>query len=167
MMKKLVCLFIALSVMIPAAAALADEAQLNRYMEMLRQDIRDQKEAIIRETITFKEGEGTRAAAFWNVYRDYQNDLKKLTDARIALVRDYARDFDSLTEAKARELQKKNLAAEKAAFQLKEKYFKRFDKAVGAATANRFFQVENVLNSLIGLRVATELPLFPQRVPAK
>ncbi len=33
--------------------------------------------------------------------------------------------------------------------------------------ANRFFQVENVLNSLIGLRIATELPLFPQRVPAK
>ena len=166
-MKKIVLLFVALALLIPAAAALADEAQVNRYMEMLRQDIRDQKEAIIREAITFKEGEGTKAAAFWNVYRDYQNDLKKITDARIALVKDYAQNFETLTEKKARELQKNNLANEKAAFQLKEKYFKRFDKAVGAATANRFFQVENVLNSLIGLRIATELPLFPQRVPAK
>ena len=166
-MKRFVLLIVALALLIPAAAALADEAQVNRYMEMLRQDIRDQKEAIIREAITFKEGEGTKAAAFWNVYRDYQNDLKKITDARVALVKDYAQNFETLTEKKARELQKKNLANEKAAFQLKEKYFKRFDKAVGAATASRFFQVENVLNSLIGLRVATELPLFPQRVPAK
>ena len=85
-MKKLVLLFVAAALLIPAAAALADEAQVNRYMEMLRQDIRDQKEAIIRETITFKEGEGTRAAAFWNVYRDFQNDLKKITDARVAIV---------------------------------------------------------------------------------
>jgi hypothetical protein len=166
-MKRFVLLFVAAALLIPAAAALADEAQVNRYMEMLRQDIRDQKEAIIREAITFKEGEGAKAAAFWNVYRDYQNDLKKITDARVALVKDYAQNFETLTEQKAREMQKKNLANEKAAFQLKEKYYKRFDKAVGAAIANRFFQVENVLNSLIGLRVATELPLFPQRVPAK
>ena len=166
-MKKIVLLFVAWALLIPATAALADEAQVNRYTEMLRQDIRDQKEAIIREAIVFKEGEGAKAAAFWNVYRDYQNDLKKITDARVALVKDYAQNFETLTEKKAREMQKKNLATEKAAFQLKEKYYKRFDKAVGAATANRFFQVENVLNSLIGLRVATELPLFPQRVPAK
>ncbi len=34
-------------------------------------------------------------------------------------------------------------------------------------TANRFFQVENTLNMIIMLRINTELPLFPQRVPAK
>jgi len=40
-------------------------------------------------------------------------------------------------------------------------------KAMGASAANRFFQVESTLNSLIMLRINTELPLFPQRVPAK
>jgi lysyl-tRNA synthetase class II len=40
-------------------------------------------------------------------------------------------------------------------------------KAMGASAANRFFQVENTLNMLIMLRINTELPLFPQRVPAK
>ena len=92
-MKKWIVLFVMFSLLIPAAAALADEAQVNRYVEMLRQDIRDQKEAIIREVIVFKEGEGKEAAAFWNVYRDYQKDLKKVTDVRLALIKDYAASY--------------------------------------------------------------------------
>lgn len=166
-MKKIVLLFVVLSVLIPAAAAMADEAQVNRYVELLRQDIRDSKESIIREVIVFKEGEGEKAAAFWNVYRDYQNDLKKVTDIRLALIKDYAVNFDKMTDKKAEEIAKKVLDNDKAALKLKDKYYKKFVKAMGASAANRFFQVENTLNSLIMLRINTELPLFPQRVPAK
>lgn len=166
-MKRIVLLFVALAVLIPAAAAIADEAQVNRYIEMLRQDIRDQKEAIIREVIVFKEGEGDKAAAFWNVYRDYQNELKKVTDGRLALIKDYAVNYEKMTDKKAEELARKVLANDKAAFKLKEKYYGKFMKAVGASAANRFFQVENTLNSLILLRINTELPLFPQRAPKK
>lgn len=166
-MRKWIVLIVMFSLLIPAAAALADEAQVNRYVEMLRQDIRDQKESIIRETITFKEGEGKEAAAFWNTYRDYQNDLKKITDVRLALIKDYAANYDKMTDAKAKEIAKKVFANDKAALKLKEKYYERFMKAMGASAANRFFQVETTLNSLIMLRINTELPLFPQRVPAK
>jgi hypothetical protein len=166
-MRKWVVLFVMFSLLVPAAAAIADEAQVNRYVEMLRQDIRDQKEDIIREVIVFKEGEGDKAAAFWNVYRDYQKDLKKVTDVQIALIKDYAVSYDKMTDAKAKELAKKVLANDKAALKLKEKYYEKFMKAMGASAANRFFQVENTLNSLIMLRINTELPLFPQRVPAK
>jgi hypothetical protein len=166
-MKKWVVLFVMFSLLIPVAAAMADEAQVNRYVEMLRQDIRDQKEAIIRETITFKEGEGKEAAAFWNTYRDYQKDLQKLTDVRIAIIKDFAASFDKMTDAKAKEIAKKVFANDKAALKLKEKYYEKFMKVMGASAANRFFQVESTLNSLIMLRINTELPLFPQRVPAK
>jgi hypothetical protein len=166
-MKKWIVLFVMFSLLIPAAAAMADEAQVNRYVEMLRQDIRDQKEAIIREAIVFKEGEGDKAAAFWNVYRDYQNDLKKVTDVRLALIKDYAVNYDKMTDKKAEELAKKTLANDKALLKLKESYYKKFVKAMGASAANRFFQVENTLNGIIMLRINTELPLFPQRVPAK
>jgi hypothetical protein len=166
-MKKWVVLFVMFSLLIPAAAALADEAQMNRYVEMLRQDIRDQKEAIIREVIVFKDGEGDKAAAFWNTYRDYQKDLKKITDVRIAIIKDYAVSFDKMTDAKAKELAKRVLANDKALLKLKENYYNKFVKAMGASAANRFFQVENTLNSIILLQINTELPLFPQRAPAK
>jgi len=166
-MKKWVVLFVMFSLLIPAAAALADEAQVNRYVEMMRQDIRDQKEAIIREAIVFKDGEGDKAAAFWNTYRDYQKDLKKITDVRIAIIKDYAVSFDKMTDAKAKDLAKRVLANDKAALKLKETYYGKFMKVLGASAANRFFQVENTLNSIILLQINTELPLFPQRVPKK
>jgi hypothetical protein len=166
-MKKWIVLFVMFSLLIPAAAAMADEAQVNRYVEMMRQDIRDQKEAIIREVIVFKEGEGDKAAAFWNIYRDYQKDLKKITDVRIAIIKDYAVSFDKMTDAKAKELAKRVLANDKAALKLKETYYGKFMKVMGASAANRFFQVENTLNSIILLQINTELPLFPQRVPKK
>jgi hypothetical protein len=166
-MKKWIVLFVMFSLLIPAAAAMADEAQVNRYVEMMRQDIRDQKEAIIREVIVFKEGEGDKAAAFWNIYRDYQKDLKKITDVRIAIIKDYAVSFDKMTDAKAKELAKRVLANDKAALKLKESYYGKFMKVMGASAANRFFQVENTLNSIILLQINTELPLFPQRVPKK
>ncbi len=166
-MKKWVLLFVVLSLLIPAAAVLADEAQVNRYVEMLRQDIRDQKEAIIREAITFKEGEGKEAADFWNVYRDYQKDLKPVVDARIAIIKDYAASYDKMTDKKAEAIARKVLENDKAALKLKEKYYRKFMKAMGASAANRFFQVENALNMIIMLRINSELPLFPQRVPAK
>ena len=166
-MKRIVLLFVALVLLIPAAAAIADEAQVNRYMEMLRQDIRDHKEAIIREAIVFKEGEGDKAAAFWNVYRDYQKDLKKVTDGRIEIIKDYAVNYEKMTDKKAEEIARKVLENDKAALKMKEKYYKKFVKAMGASAANRFFQVENTLNSLILLRINTELPLFPQHAPKK
>ena len=72
-----------------------------------------------------------------------------------------------MTDKKAEDLAKKTLANDKASLKLKESYYKKFVKAMGASAANRFFQVENTLNSIIMLRINTELPLFPQRVPAK
>jgi hypothetical protein len=166
-MKKLTVLIVVLALLIPAAAVFADEDQVSRYIEMLRQDVRDQKEAIIREAMKFKEGEGTEAAAFWNVYRAYQKDLAKVTDARVAMIREYAQTFDTMTQAKAKDLAKKALANEKDYLKLKEKYYDRFMKALGPSGANRFFQIENALNNIINLKISSELPLFPMKAPAK
>ncbi len=166
-MKKITVLLMVVSLLVPAAIAFADDVQVNRYVELLRQDIRDQKEQIIREAIQFKAGEGTEAADFWNIYRDYQKELYKTTDVKIALIKEYAKEYETMTQAKAKDLAKRALANEKAYMKLKEKYYDKFMKALGPSGANRFFQVENTLNNIINLQISSELPLFPQRAPAK
>ena len=166
-MKKLILISIVLSLFLPCATALADEAQVNRYVEMLRQDIRDQKEEIIREALQFKEGEGKIAADFWNVYCEYQKGLAKITDSRIAMIKEYAAEYGAMTQKKAKAFGKKALGIEKDYLKLREKYFDRFAKALGPSGAIRFFQIETVLNNIINLKISTELPLFPQRAAAK
>jgi len=49
---------------------------------------------------------------------------------------------------------------EKKRTKLKKKYFKRFERALSATIAAKFIQVENQINLLIDLQIASELPLI-------
>ncbi len=74
------------------------EANLRAYVELLRSDIRAQKVAIITEVMQFTEAED---AKFWPVYREYETELAKINDDRIALIKQYADSYTSLTDATA------------------------------------------------------------------
>ena len=43
---------------------------------------------------------------------------------------------------------------------LLRRYFERVDEALGAIIAARFMQVENQLNNLIQVKLASEIPLI-------
>ena len=64
---------------------------LHAYIELLRSDLRSQKIAIITEVMQFTEDEDTK---FWPVYREYETELAKLNDERLALIKDYAANYD-------------------------------------------------------------------------
>ena len=49
---------------------------------------------------------------------------------------------------------------EKRRTKLKKKYFKKFEKAVSAVVAAKFIQIENQINLLVDLQIASELPLI-------
>src|SRR3954452_15094898 len=128
-----------------APAAAQDQTttlNLSAYAELLRSDIRVQKVAIITEVMEFTEAEG---AAFWPVYREYEAEMAKLGDERVALVADYARNFDGITDAVADTLAKKALDLEGRRQAVKAKCYERVRGALSARTALRFLQVEHQL----------------------
>ena len=149
-MKKL--LFIIVFVLV-TSVGYAQEA----YIELLRSDVKTKKVAIITEVMQFTNEE---ANAFWPVYREYEVELSKMGDARIALIRDYARNYDTMTDEKAKELIQRALKLEERRTKLKKRYFKKFDKALSSKTVAKFFQLENQINLLIDLQIASELPLI-------
>src|SRR5437762_1469201 len=84
------------------ATALADddtrEVNMRAYTELLRSDLRAQKVAIITEVMQFTEAEDTK---FWPVYREYEAELAKINDDRMALIKDYADNYAALTDVVA------------------------------------------------------------------
>jgi hypothetical protein len=130
---------------------------VDAYIQLLRSDARTQKAAVITEAMQFTDED---SSAFWPVYREYELELSKIIDDRIELIKDYSQNYDILTEEKAKEIAKKVFAIEKRRTKLKKKYFKRFSKALSAIIAARFIQVENQINLLIDLQIASELPLI-------
>lgn len=143
----------------PSVQASEKEAKtlnLTAYAELLRSDVRAQKVAIITEVMHFTEAEDS---AFWPIYREYDLEMAKLGDERVALIAEYASNYSNLTDAVAEKLASKALDLEARRQALKSKYFDRFKTALSPRTALRFLQVEHQLLLLIDLQISAALPI--------
>ena len=152
----------------PAAKGQAQAAQtpeqqakalnLSAYAELLRSDIRAQKVAIITEVMGFTEVEDK---AFWPIYREYDLEMAKLGDERVALIADYAKNYAALNNEVADRLATKALELETRRQDLKGQAYQKVKKALSPLTAARFLQVENQLLLLVDLQIAASLPIAP------
>jgi hypothetical protein len=139
-----------------AAAGQTKTLNLSAYAELLRADLRAEKVAIITEVMEFTEAEDK---AFWPIYREYDSEMTKLGDERVALVAEYARSFDQLTDDAADKLARKALDLEARRQAVKAKYYERVSAVLKGRTALRFLQVEHQLLLLIDLQIAAALPI--------
>jgi hypothetical protein len=132
------------------------EANLTAYVELLRSDVRAQKVAILTELMELTEAED---AVFWPIYREYDAELSKLNDERLANIKEYAANYGSVTDALADKLARKALDIERRRTGLLEKYYDRVKTSVSPKAAVRFLQVEYQLLLLIDLQIAASLPV--------
>jgi hypothetical protein len=131
--------------------------QNEQYLELMRQDLRTNKMAVMTEAMALTDAQGE---VFWPIYREYQTKLSVIGDKRIAMIKDYAEHYENMTDEKAGSLVKNWFGQQKERLSLLEKTSKKIAKATDSVTAARFIQVENAVDMLIDLQVASELPLF-------
>jgi hypothetical protein len=129
---------------------------LAEYAELLRSDVRAQKVAIISEVMDFTEAQ---SAAFWPIYRDYDGEMTKLGDERVALIDEYAQNFDTLTDQTADALATKAIDLDTRRRAALAKCYDRVKKATSAKTALQFLQVEHQLQLIIDLQISAALPI--------
>jgi hypothetical protein len=103
-----------------------------------------------------------QSAKFWPIYEEYDAELTKLNNLRLANIQDYAKNYDDMTDAKADELVQKAMDYRKQRMELVGKYYVRVKAAVGSIEAARFLQVEDQLLTLIDLQIASSLPIVAQ-----
>jgi capsule polysaccharide export protein KpsE/RkpR len=83
---------------------------LDAYIDLLRKDVRQQKEEIMGSVMVLSAAD---AAKFWPIYSEYDKELTKLNDQRAENIKEYARTYNDLTGEKADELIQKSLAYQK------------------------------------------------------
>lgn len=142
----------------PASAASASptEQNVNTYIDLMRKDVRSQKSAIMDSVMQL---DLDQAAKFWPIYREYDAELKKLNDLRVANIKEYAQSYNNMTDAKADELIQNAISYQKQRMELLTKYYGRVKDSLGAVTAARFAQVEQQLLLLIDLQIDSSLPI--------
>jgi hypothetical protein len=129
---------------------------LSAYAELLRSDVRLSKVAVITELMGFTQAED---AAFWPIYREYDAEMSKLGDERVALVAEYARNYEKLSDEVADRLARRALDLEARRQAVKAKCYERVRAALPPRTALRFLQIEHQLLLLIDLQIASSLPI--------
>jgi len=127
-------------------------------IQLLRQDVQSLRNKVIADTMSFNEKE---AAAFWPIYKEYAAAQHEIATKRLAIITDYAQNLDQMDDAKARDLTERMFAIEDETQALRKQYFPRFEKALGAKRAAKFFQVDSRLALMTNLQIASQVPLIP------
>jgi hypothetical protein len=151
--KKLLPLLL---LVLTPALAVADD--LDKYLEMLRSDLRTAKTEIHTEALDLSEADGVK---FWPIQREYETELAKIGDQRLQLIKDYAAAYESMTPEAAKQLVDRAFKLESSRLALLKKYTDKVSKGVSPIIAARFAQVEAIINSLIDLQIRAETPLVP------
>lgn len=154
-MKKLALLPLFLMLVAPTFAAADD---IEKYVEMLRSDLRSAKTEIHTEALGLTDAQGQ---AFWPIQREYETELAKLGDLRMQLIKDYAAAYETLTPEIAKSLVDRAFKLESSRLDLLKKYTKKVSKATTPIVAARFAQIESIINSLVDLQIRAETPLVP------
>src|SRR6266700_1726648 len=79
----------------------SDPQNITAYITLLRSDVRQQKAEMVGEVMQLSASD---AAKFWPIYDEYDTELAKLNDQRIANIQEYASTYDQMTDEKADEL---------------------------------------------------------------
>ncbi len=148
---------VALAALCMAAPAIAEDAAVvGDSIEVGRAMVAAERKLIVAQNMGLTQEE---SEAFWPLYNDYQNELRKVYDREIKLIQDYAAEYETLTDERAIELLKVAQKIDDDKLKLRRQYVKRFQKVVPAKKVVRYYQIENKLDAIVSFDLARKLPL--------
>lgn len=150
-MKKLIMFLFFVSV----TSVIAQD--VNSYIELLRSDVKTEKKALITEVMQFSEED---ASKFWPIYKEYEFELDKLGDKRIAFIKEYAENYQKMTDVKADEIMESAFNYQEERLDLKRDLYKKLKEKLSPSQAAKFIQLEHQIQLLIDLQINAELPLL-------
>jgi hypothetical protein len=139
----------------------AESTELNdqAYIRLLRTDLKAKKQQIIKEAMQLND---QQSAVFWPIYRNYDAEQTRLGDEKLAIIHDYAQNFLTMSDPKADQLAQRVMALDEQRLALRKKYYDLLKKALPTVIVVRFFQVENQLQLILDLQIASNLPIIEQ-----
>lgn len=158
MRKVLITVLLVLAAMSqpPVSAQTATASAMDQLIEDIRSDVKKDRVTIVGEAMGFTADE---AAKFWPIYKEYEAEFTKVGDTLINLIKDYAANYETMTAEKAAQLSNDMLRVEQLRLDLRKKYYERLTKEMSPMIAARFLQVDNRINLLLDLELASAIPL--------
>jgi hypothetical protein len=129
---------------------------LDEYLKMVRGDLAKRRDSALRGLLQLDDAE---AKTFWPLQQAYDAELKRISDARLFLVREFGQVYDKLTAEKAKGLAVRFFELDDQRIALHRKYFERISEEVSPVVAVQFIQLQRQFETMASLKLATNAPL--------
>lgn len=174
MKKNVMCVIFAVAAMILCSASMFGQAAQSsappssqgasappttvteKDIEMLRQDLRDQRKQIVALNLPLTADEATK---FWPIFEQYRAEAVKANDQRWEIIKAYATNYDTLTDAQANDYIKRSNAVDQELLALRMRYVPLFEKVISAKKTATFVQIDRRVDLLINLQLASMIPM--------
>jgi hypothetical protein len=144
----------------PQGAASADSQRPNTItdqdIEMLRQDLRDQRKQIVALNLPLT---GDEATKFWPVFDQYRKEAIKPNDERWAVIKEYAANYNTMTDAQAQSLMNRSNTVDEQLLALRMRYVPTFEKVISPKKTALFYQIDRRVDLLINLQLSSVIPM--------
>jgi len=149
--------------LVVAASPLVSNAQqsVKADEQIVIKQVQTDRRAILSANLGLTEEE---SRVFWPIYDQYELDMKKVTDQRLAMLDQYAAKYDTLTDADADGLLKTRFKLDEQSTAIKVRYAKKIQKALPSTKALRYVQLQDRIDNVIAGEM---LSLIPMAQPAK
>ena len=127
------------------------------YIGLTRSVLKKEKKVAVMEAmqLTDKEGE-----VFWPLYEEYNSELYKVQNKRVAVIKEYAKNFKTMTDEEADKLWTDFMKFRDDLLNLQEEYFEKFKEILPVVKVVRYFQFENKIDMRINAKIAVDIPLL-------
>ena len=148
-------LLLALNCAVPGVSR-AEEANSGETLVMVQVQTEPKRQLIMAANLKLTEAEG---AKFWPVYREYRDDVARINEKALAVIKDFADNYASLTDTKAKSITRGMLETKKQRIALMSKYVPKYAKVLGDVKTARAMQIESKLDALVDVALAQTIPL--------
>lgn len=128
--------------------------------ELVRSAFKLEKKAAVAEFLQLSDAD---AAKFWPIYEKYEQERTVVGTRRIQLIESYVDKYLTMDEASVDKLVKESASIQKKEIALREKYYELVKKNISTSVASRFYQVEDVINVTVRMKLYEELPMLNKK----
>ncbi len=131
-------------------------AQGTDEVEVGRAVAQAERKMVVAKNMELSEEE---SSAFWPVYNDFHEALRKVNDRRVALIQQFAKDYETLSDEAAEQLVADYFDIQQERLKIRKSWVKRFNKVLPPRKVARYVQVENKLDAIVNFELARSIPL--------
>jgi hypothetical protein len=125
-------------------------------LQLLRQDLRKQKQKLIADNLPMTE---TEAIKVWAIYNRYTEELRQINDEKFRLVEQYGEQWRTMSNDEALIYIRRWLEVDQQVQALRLRYVPEVSQVLPGKKAATFFQLDRRISMMMDLQLSSQLPL--------